>query len=168
MDKTNNDLTEITKELNRIKDKIYDVKESTPSGDIFKNLIKLNNIESELYEILVLLYSNNKAELDAIKYNHLTHSSKIIDSSVSIVNKLVTVLNEIEYIKEITISNTLDIKKLTNKTSNKKLTIKTLVIVVGLAVSATGVLALFSYFLPNATQNVFTFLEHILNSKAAS
>jgi len=165
-DNVNADIENIIAELTSIKDKLYEIQESTSSENIFKDLVKLNNIETELYEILILLYSNNKAELDLVKHNHMTHSSKIVDSSISIANKLNLLKKDLDHLEEKIDEHTDQLGKL--NTSNKKNTLKVILIFFGMGIIVFSIVMFSIHYLPEETNQIFDFVVKALDTKALS
>ena len=149
-------LDDIIKELNSIKDKIYGEEASTSVDSVFRKLIKLNDIESELYETLILLYSNNKAEFDLIKHNHLVDSSKIVDSSISLVGVIQDLIAEIETLKE-EIAYT---KKKTNL-----FTLENILIFMSVFVGLFLTMIFTIHFFPEETVQALEFIKSITNTK---
>ena len=149
-------LEEIINELNAIKDTIYNEEVSTEVDVVFKRLIELNEIESELYETLILLYSNNKAEFDLLKHNHLVHSNKIIDSSISLVGLIKDLINEIELLKK-------DLA-ITKKKSNL-LTMKNILIFIGVGVGLLTGAVIVIHYLPSESNELLDFIRDMSNSK---
>jgi len=151
-------LEDIINELNTIKDTIYNEEVSTEVDVVFKRLIELNEIESELYETLILLYSNNKAEFDLLKHNHLVHSSKIIDSSISLVSLIKDLINEIEILK---------IELAATKKKSNILTMKNILIFIGIGAGLfIGTIGLIHY-LPSESNELLDFIRDVSNSKLA-
>jgi len=151
-------LDDIINELNSIKDAIYNKEVSTSVDVVFKRLIELNEIESELYETLILLYSNNKAEFDLLKHNHLIHSSKIIDSSISLVGLINDLINDIEILK---------IELAATKKKSNILTMRNILIFIGVGAGLfIGIIGLI-HFLPNESNELLDFIKYMSNSKLA-
>ena len=151
-------LDDIIKELNSIKDTIYKGEVSTSVDVVFKRLIELNEIESELYETLILLYSNNKAEFDLLKHNHLVHSSKIVDSSISLVGLVQDLISEVEMLKK-EVAHT---KKKTNI-----FTLKNILIFIGVGIGLFLTIVTTIHFLPDETTQMLEFIKAMSNSKLA-
>jgi len=151
-------LDDIIKELNSIKDTIYKGEVSTSVDVVFKRLIELNEIESELYETLILLYSNNKAEFDLLKHNHLVHSSKIVDSSISLVGLVQDLISEVEMLKK-EVAHT---KKKTNI-----FTLKNILIFIGVGIGLFLIIITTIHFLPDETTQMLEFIKAMSNSKLA-
>jgi len=163
-EKINVEIENIITELTHIKDKLYDLQESTSSENIFKDLVKLNNIETELYEILILLYSNNKAELDLVKHNHMTHSSKIVDSSINIANKISLLKKDLDHLETKVEEHTTQLSKL--NTSSKKNTLKVVLIFFGMGL-ITFIIFMFSiHYFPEETSKMLEFILSALDTKA--
>lgn len=64
--------------LNEIKNEIYSLHIEKTDEDFIK-LIKLNNIDKELFEVLILIHSNYKAEMQNVKTSQTRVLSKMID-----------------------------------------------------------------------------------------
>jgi len=82
-------MIDVENELNKIRDEIYNINTNVKdSSDLYLALSKVNSLEEELHEVLILMYSNYQSELHALKHHHLVHISKLIDSTIVILNEV--------------------------------------------------------------------------------
>lgn len=97
-------MDKIIEQLEKIKEEITDASLSVGQDDHFVDLVKLKNVEDELYETLILIHSSHKSEIQAIKSSNLRTLHKIIDSNM----KVYKIIEEI----------TKNLSDLTNKACN--------------------------------------------------
>lgn len=72
--------------LNSIKEEIYSA-HIDKSDEDFVRLIKLNNIDKELFEVLILIHSNYKAEMQNVKTSQVRIMSKLVDYLMTMKSK---------------------------------------------------------------------------------
>lgn len=85
--------------LQKIKEEVYDLSNDRTDDDFIK-LVKIKNINDELYETLVLMHSNYKAELHGVKNGQIRYVSKLVDENLEILMHLQKTLVEIDNLKK--------------------------------------------------------------------
>lgn len=86
----------ILENLEKIKDEITEANLTTGPDDHFADLVKLKNVEDELYETLILIHSSHKSEIQAIKSNHLRTLHKLVDNNVKIYTLISDITKQLE------------------------------------------------------------------------
>ena len=78
-------MQEIKKKLKMIRDELLDANMAGDDDD-YGRLVKLENIDEELYQTLLMIHQNYKAEFQAMRSGNLRTISKIIDSNIDAID----------------------------------------------------------------------------------
>lgn len=89
----------ITESLNKLKDDIYLLSTDGVDDDFIK-LVKIRNIDSDLHETLILIHSNYKAEMQALKTSQIRSLTKVIDKDIELLYHTKSMLVDIEQLKK--------------------------------------------------------------------
>mgnify|MGYP007043493296 CR=1 FL=1 len=92
-------MDKVRQNLQKIKDEIYDISNDRVDDDFIK-LVKIKDINDELYETLILIHSNYKAEMQAVKTNQIRLISKIVDQNLESLVHMQKTLTEIDNLKK--------------------------------------------------------------------
>lgn len=92
-------MDKVRQNLQKIKDEIYDISNDRVDDDFIK-LVKIKDINDELYETLILIHSNYKAEMQAVKTNQIRLISKIVDQNLETLVHMQKTLTEIDNLKK--------------------------------------------------------------------
>ena len=88
----------IQKKLLDMRDEIYDLSHNTNDDD-FKKLMQLKDINEDLHETLILMHTNYKSNMMALKHGQITLITKLINYQLEIINKNKEVFKELENLK---------------------------------------------------------------------
>lgn len=92
-------MDKVRQNLQKIKDEIYDISNDRVDDDFIK-LVKIKDINDELYETLILIHSNYKAEMQAVKTNQIRLISKMVDQILETLVHMQKTLTEIDNLKK--------------------------------------------------------------------
>lgn len=74
----------IRNELKQIKESLHD--DDSRNDEDFQKLVRLSsNIDDELFETLILIHSNYKADLQSLRNKHIRSLVKVIDNNIDMV-----------------------------------------------------------------------------------
>jgi len=136
--------------LNAIKDNLYDNQTVSNDND-FIQLAKLDNIDDKLHELLVLIHSNYKSEMQLVKHTQLMFLSKVIDVHIESTHKTKALVNEVNNIK--------------NSVSNKSLlTVNNLLILAGVAIGSVILIWVLFLLSPTSGDKIIKVIETIANA----
>ena len=90
------------KELKQLKDEIFNNNLDTKTEDhaSVNRILKLDDINNELKEVLILLTNNYTAELQAIRHHQVKSLMAIIDSDISLLNKYKEILIKLDNVEK--------------------------------------------------------------------
>jgi len=84
----------IKDKLISLKDEFYNIQLDNNDNDFIK-LVKLKDVSDELYETLILIHSNYKAEIQSVKTNNYRMLTKLIDTNIDLLNRYKEIINEL-------------------------------------------------------------------------
>lgn len=88
-------MDKIKENLIKLKDELYELHMDKNDDDFIK-LVKLHDINDELYETLILIHSNCKDEMQAVKNGQIRMLTKMIDYDIELLTKYKEMLHEIK------------------------------------------------------------------------
>jgi len=142
----------VERDFKKIKDEIYDEMEKMKDDSaVLKNLYKINNVDEELQEIIILLYSNYKSELDLLNRTQYVNVNKIVDANIKLLERLKILLNKQNNPKKGFLSN------FTN--------VPNLVKIVGSIVVGIGTIVILREVFPESTDAVIHFFIDLFSTK---
>ena len=103
-------MLEIKNDLEKIKDYLYEAHLEVTMNTDFGTLIKLKSINEELRETLILMYSNHKAEFQAVKNHNFRILLRIVDTQSDAFDKVIAKQLEMSKILDTSIGSKEDKK----------------------------------------------------------
>jgi len=92
--------------LDALKEALYNSTENTVDSD-FTRLIKIKDIDDELFETLILIHSNYKNEMQSVKRLNSNTITKLIDLQIDMLTHYKLVLADVDNLKNGSVKNQL-------------------------------------------------------------